>query len=95
MDSEKLQTAFRRTLRDAPCSLRALAREAGLSHSTLLRARDGELPVSPAIVEAVVDALRRWGKRCAKLADELEAAGGDRPQGHPDAAKAARRGHPS
>ena len=76
MASKRLEAAFRRALRDAPCSLRALAREAGVAHSTLVRARDGDMAVTPAIVDAVVEALRRWEEKCSTLADDLEAAAG-------------------
>jgi hypothetical protein len=68
-----LARAFRKALEESPCSLRALAREAGVDHSLLVRVRDGDRPLTPATVQAVVTALRRWGERCESLADELEA----------------------
>lgn len=68
------QAVLRKILRDAPGSLRELAEEAGLAHTTLLRAESGERRVTPETVRAVVGALRRWSGRCDALADALEAA---------------------
>ena len=75
--SKRLERAFRRALDSAPCSLRSLAREAGLAHSTLSRARSGDLAITPAIADAVVRALQAWSTECADLAAKLEAASDD------------------
>lgn len=69
-----LTKATRRALRAAPCSLRALAREARVVHTTLAEIDRGELGASPAVARAVAKALLRWGTRCQKAAKGLEAA---------------------
>jgi len=69
-----LRTALRRALAGAPCTLRELARAAGVAHSTLLRIQTGERPASPAVAARVAGALRTWGTRCTALADALERA---------------------
>ena len=74
---KQLHKAFVKALEDSPCSLRALAREAGVAHSTLVRARDEDVVLTPAVVEAVVTGLRRWSDQCSALADGLEDAAGD------------------
>ena len=68
------QDALRKILQDAPGSIRELADEAGLAHTTLLRAESGARSLTPKTIEAVVTALRKWSERCATLADILEAA---------------------
>ncbi len=74
MTKKALTAALRRALNDAPCSLRALAREAEVPPSTLVRARKGEIGVTPAVALALAKALRRWSDRCAKAAERLEKA---------------------
>lgn len=66
--------ALREILQDAPGSIRDLADEAGLAHTTLLRAESGARSLTPKTIKAVVAALRKWSERCASLADTLEAA---------------------
>ncbi len=56
----------------APCSLRALAREAGVPPSTLTRIVNGERDATPAVARAVADALRRWRDDCATSAVGIE-----------------------
>lgn len=68
---------LRRVLDDAPFSIRALAREAGVSHGLLTKIRDGERRLTEETREALVAALRRWGEQCNELADQLERNGGD------------------
>jgi hypothetical protein len=67
-------TALRKALELAPGSLRALAREADVPVSTLIRARKGEIGLTPRVASAVALALRRWSGRCANAAEQLEAA---------------------
>jgi lambda repressor-like predicted transcriptional regulator len=69
-----MTAAVCRALRDAPCSLRALAREAGVSHSTLVLIKGGSLDASLGVADALTVALRTWGERCTKLADGVERA---------------------
>ena len=68
---ENLQEAVRRALADAPGSLRALAREAGVPHSTLVRIRQGDRAPTRDVAEALAGALERWSGSCADAADTL------------------------
>ena len=78
MRTNPLTAAVRRALSEAPCSTRALAKEAGVPHSTLVRIGDGSRDTTPAVAAAVARALRSWGKRCDRLAGWIEyAAKGD------------------
>lgn len=72
MDARR--AVLQRVLHQAPGSIRELADEAGLAHSTLLRAETGERGITPETVTAVLAALRRWAARCEDLARDLEAA---------------------
>ncbi len=63
--------AFRRALEEAPGSLRELARAAHVSHTLLLRVRDGKRELSDDIAEAVARALSEWSETCAELAANL------------------------
>jgi hypothetical protein len=69
----KQRTVIREILRRSPGSLRRLARDAGITHVALIRARRGEFPLSPERVAAVIRTLRSWSRTCAELADRLEA----------------------
>ena len=66
------QRILRKIIRQNPCSLRALAREAGVPHASMIQARDGERNVTPDMAKKIVAALRRWAATCNRLADELE-----------------------
>jgi lambda repressor-like predicted transcriptional regulator len=68
---DPLTAAVRHALRDAPCSIRALAREAGVSHSTLVLINGGSLNASVEVADAVRRALLIWGERCGRLAGEI------------------------
>ena len=61
----QLDESVRRALTDAPGSLRALSREAGVPHSTLVRIRQGDRGVTPEVAKALADALERWSDSCA------------------------------
>jgi len=74
MALDPLTAALRRALHQAPCSVRALAREAGVPHSTLVRIQGGALKASPAVAGAIAQALRTWGHRCVGLAKVVEDA---------------------
>ena len=58
-----LTKAVRRALREAPASVRALAKEAGIPHSTLVRIKQGQLGASVAVASALLQVLecRRAG----------------------------------
>ena len=59
------EEAIRRALAEVPGSLRAVARETGVAHSTLVRILNGERNATPEVVEALADALGRWADRCS------------------------------
>ena len=59
--SQKVRNALLEALEAAPCSLRALAREAGVSHTALRRIRSGDLGATPAVASKVAAALEKYG----------------------------------
>ena len=61
-------------IREAPCTLRALAREAGVAPSVLSRILSGERLATPAVALAVARALDRWGERCKRAATTIRKA---------------------
>lgn len=61
-------------LERVPASIRGLARDADVPHTTLLAVRDGDLNLSPAKTVRLVATLRRWAGECSDLADLLEDA---------------------
>ena len=69
-----LTNAVARAIERAPCSLRALANEAGLAPSTLSRIRSGKRSATPEVARAVAEALDRWGERCGELARSVRQA---------------------
>lgn len=75
------QDTLRRILRVAPGSIRALARESGVSEALLRAVRDGDRRLTREARDAVADALRTWAARCEGLADALEALDVDPRQG--------------
>ncbi len=67
----RAENAVRRALELHPGSLRALAREAGLSHRLLVLIRGGERRATPATVEALAGALERMAGAQAEAARVL------------------------
>lgn len=63
---------FQRVLREAPGSIRELAREAGVNETLLRKVRDGKRRLTRETQQAVVNALQRWSGRCEELARALE-----------------------
>jgi hypothetical protein len=61
-------------MRQAPGSVRDLAREAGISEAALRQARDGTIQFTPDTTGKLIRALRRWSRTTAELADRLEQA---------------------
>ena len=61
----RLEEAFLKALEQAPGSLRAIAREAGVPHSTLVRIKRGQRGATVDMARAVADALGRWSSRCS------------------------------
>ena len=66
-----LSDAVRTAITDAPCSLRALAREAGVPHSTLSHLLQGEREATPEVAKKVAAALERWARSCARAARRI------------------------
>ena len=61
-----------RALERAPCSLRALAREARVSHVWLVQIQKGRRPVSAATAAKIAHALRLWAATCGRLAAAID-----------------------
>jgi transcriptional regulator with XRE-family HTH domain len=74
MNRKALTARVRRALDRAPCSLRRLAREADVPHSTLVRIQKGEREATLDVAHRVARALSAWGKQCQKLAEAVERA---------------------
>jgi len=70
-----------RVLKGSPGSIRALAREAGVSHGLLVQIRDGGRRLTPETRRRLATALRRWSETCEELADDLEEDCTPEPQG--------------
>jgi hypothetical protein len=67
-----LSKAVVKALLAAPCSLRALAREAAVPHVTLVLIKSGKRSATPLVASRVASALWSWGQRCSKAAERLE-----------------------
>lgn len=67
----EMEDAVRRALDDAPASLRAIAREAGVSQALLTMIRSGRRAATAETVEAVATALERLSERHAEAARVL------------------------
>lgn len=63
MDTIGLSAAVITAVQNAPCSTRALAREAGVPHSTLSRIMSGERGATTVVATAIAGALERWAER--------------------------------
>jgi transcriptional regulator with XRE-family HTH domain len=68
---DELSSAVRRAIDRAPCSTNALAEAAGVPQSTLSRIQSGERSATPAVAQAVVEALEAWGEECLEAAKAL------------------------
>jgi len=71
---EPLNTRVREAIAQAPCSVRSLARAAGVSPAILRHISSGLRAATPAIAERVATALDQWGARCVHLAAKVRAA---------------------
>ena len=69
-----LDAALRKAIRHAPCSVRALARQAGVSHVMLAGIVAGRERATTRVAKAVAKALDSWAARCAKDAAAVRAA---------------------
>jgi transcriptional regulator with XRE-family HTH domain len=74
MSQERLTLRVRKAIDAAPCSVRELARDAGVPHSTLVRITSGERLATAAVAGRIAAALAVWGRRCRKLANDLDQA---------------------
>lgn len=71
---KRLTNAVAKAVNGAPCSLRALAREAGVPASTLSRIVSGERDATRDVAAAVADALERWADDCGTIAHGIRQA---------------------
>ena len=69
-----LDTVVRRAIRRAPCSIRALARTAGVSHVVLAEIVNGRERATRRVALKVARALETWAARCAGEAVAVRAA---------------------
>lgn len=69
-----LDTVLRRAIRRAPCTIRALARRAGVSHAMLAAIVRGHERATPRVALKVATALEEWAARCAGEAAAVRAA---------------------
>jgi hypothetical protein len=73
-DDDHLTDAVADGVRNAPCTIRALARVANVPDSTLVRVVAGERAATPAVADAVADALDAWSDQCKELAKRIRQA---------------------
>ncbi len=69
-----LDSVLRRAIRQAPCSTRALARKAGVSHVMLAAIVTGHERATPRVAVRVAEALESWVARCAREAAAIRKA---------------------
>ena len=74
MNRERLRQAVADAMEQAPGSIRALARAAGVSHVMLIQVRDGLRPASRGVGEGVAAALEGWSDELAGLARAVREA---------------------
>jgi transcriptional regulator with XRE-family HTH domain len=65
---------IREAIAAAPCTLRALARAAGVSNVALVRIRRGTLLATPTIAVKLAEVLEQWGVACQRAAKRLRRA---------------------
>ncbi len=75
MVTTKPRMILKKAISAGPASIRTLAREAGVSHVTLLKVRNGDARLTPKVARGLVRALRKWSRLYADLADKLEKGG--------------------
>ena len=71
---QPLVSVLKRAIRRAPCSIRALARTAGVSHVMLAAIVTGKERVTPRVAMLVARALEKWSAECAGEAAAIRAA---------------------
>lgn len=68
---QSVTKAAQHALAIAPCSLRALAAQAGVPHTTLVRIRAGERDATPEVATALAAALEMWARECGGAARDI------------------------
>ena len=74
MNQRQLSRRVRAAIKAAPCSIRELAKQAGIPHSTLVRIAREERMATADVAERVGKALAVWGNLCFKEAERLQNA---------------------
>ena len=69
-----IDAVLRHAIRRAPCSIRALARTAGVSHVMLATIVTGHERATPRVALKVARALETWAARCGGEAAAIRAA---------------------
>jgi len=69
-----LDTVVRDAIRRAPCTIRALARDAGVSHVMLQGIVTGRERASERVALSVARALEKWASQCVGEAAAIRAA---------------------
>ena len=69
-----LASEIRAAVAAAPCSVRALARAANVSHTVLVQIRRGTFLATPTIARKLAGALEAWGVGCQRAAKRLRTA---------------------
>jgi plasmid maintenance system antidote protein VapI len=72
-----LNGVLSRAIQRAPCSVRALARAAGVSHVTLALIVQGKQRATPRVAFKVARALDEWATKCRKEAARVREAAND------------------
>lgn len=71
---DRLTAAVAAALDEAPCTLNALARAAGVPAPHLSNIRHGKRKASAALAARVADALEAWGTDCTAAARRIHQA---------------------
>ncbi len=69
-----LDATLRRAIRGAPCTMRALARTAGVSHVMLVGIVAGRERATLRVAMKIAKALETWAGRCAREAAAVRRA---------------------
>ena len=69
-----LDAVLRRAILRAPCSTRALARTAGVSHVMLAQIVRGKEKATPRVALKVARALEQWADKCSTEAARVRTA---------------------
>jgi transcriptional regulator with XRE-family HTH domain len=69
--TDTLTKAVVKAIESAPCSMRALAKEAGLSPAMLTLIKNGKRRATPEVASDIADALAEWADRCKHEASRL------------------------